>query len=203
MGTDLYPTARNAYNLRRTQLDNGLWPVTSASKEIDLRTEFYRTLYGWRDEVAKGQIGLLRRMRTDSDGNLISCDCVDETTHEPDLDSPCSICGGEGFIWDEEWITYYAAAIGSHEGFGRKDRPIEPGVERVPYKFFYFEYFVEPTNNDRVVELVRDTEGNLATPYRRSAIFPISYAEPFRSDNGRIEYWRVACSMKSVKSVWQ
>ena len=70
-------------------------PYASAptlGKELDLRTELHKTLYGATDEVAKGKIGLLRIMRKDSEGDLIRCPCRNKLTDEPDRDKFCRYC---------------------------------------------------------------------------------------------------------------
>jgi hypothetical protein len=142
-------------------------------------------------------------MRTDDAGDLVICPCVDEKTGEPDKDTICPYCWGEGYLWDEEWITYYKMLVSSHEGLVRKNQYYKPGVSNIPFVFFYLEHDVVPTRVDKIVEVSLDTEGDVSLPYTREAIYPIATPEAFRSDNGRIEYWRVAVVLESVKSNWQ
>lgn len=202
MGTELYP---NRVSLPSTYAGGSkdIWPVTRTGNEIDLRVEFYRFLYGFGNEIPKGQVGILRRMRTDDSGDLIPCACVDSLTNEPDRDTLCPYCLGEGLLWDEEWIVYYKMMVASHEGMVRKDKTEKPGISNIPYAFFYVEHDVNPTRKDKIVEVVRDTNGNVIRPYQREAINTIATAEPFKSDLGRIEYWRLACSKDSLLSTWQ
>jgi hypothetical protein len=199
MGTELYPTAVTSI----TTDHSGLWPVLSSGGEVDLRQEFYEFLYGSPTEIPKGRPGILRRMRTDNSGDLVVCPCVDEKTGEPDRDTVCPYCWGEGYYWDEEWVTYYKVLVSSHEGMVRKNQPYKPGVSNTPFVFFYLEHSVAPSRLDKIVEVSLDTEGSISLPYTREAIYPIATAEAFRSDNGRIEYWRVAVVLDSVKSNWQ
>jgi hypothetical protein len=202
MGTDLYPSGSTA-SVSTAASSTNLWPVTSDGREIDLRAEFDGFLYGAGDEIAKGQAGILRRMRTDSDGKLIECHCVDDTTGEPDKDTPCPFCDGEGYLWDEEWVTFYKLEVSSNEGFVRKNTHEEAGIINVPYAFFYMEYTVDPNRYDKVVEVQRDLDGNLVYPYQRTAVHTIATAQPLRSDSGRIEYWRVACTMDAIMPRWK
>jgi len=201
MGFDLYPES--------TQVAVGNmdfstpWPTAVGGTELDLRTEFHRFLFGSATEIPKGRIGILRRMRRDDDGNVVQCPCVSAITGEPDKDTPCNYCWTEGNLWDEEWITYYKMLASSHEGLVRKNQPHEPGVSNIPFVFFYLEYDVAPTRQDKIIEVARDVDGDIIVPYKRETIYPISICEDFRSDNGRVEYWRVAVTTDSVISNWQ
>jgi len=201
MGKDLYPS--RTLDTTTSSYSSELWPLTTSGSEIDLRQAFYNRLYGSATEVAKGRVGLLRRMRLDKDSKRVVCSCVDEKTGEPDKDTYCPYCWGEGYLWDEEWITYYKVLVSSHEGLVRKNQAHKAGVSNTPFVFFYLEYQIAPTRYDKIVEVALDVDGNLATPYTREAIYPIATAEAFRSDNGRVEYWRMAVITDSVKSNWQ
>ena len=109
-------------------------------------------------------------------------------------------CWGEGYLWDEEWITCYKMLVSSQEGMVRKDSPNKPGISNTPFVFFYLEYSVMPTRYDKIVEVKLDAAGDISLPYIREATYPIATSEDFRSDNGRIEYWRVAVILDSVVS---
>jgi len=201
MGTELYP--QPASSTRSTSNHTGLLSASSSGGEVDLRQEFYELLYGSATETAKGRPGILRRMRKDDDGNKIPCLCVDEKTGEPDKDTICPYCWSEGFLWDEEWVTYYKTLVSSHEGLVRKNQPNKAGMSNTPFVFFYLEYDIVPDRYDKIVEVALDTEGDISLPYTREAIYSIATAEPFRSDEGRIEYWRMATVLDSIKSNWQ
>jgi len=200
MSYDLYPTSSI---ITSNIVDSStLFPVGSGGNEIDLREEFRRLLYGFGQELPKGQKGILRRMRIDDDGNKIQCSCVDELTHEPDKDFACPYCLGEGYYWDEEWITYYKTLVSSNEGLVRKNQLEKGGITNIPFAFFYLEYQVSPTVYDRIIEVERELSGDPNTPYVRSALFGISTAQSFRSDQGRIEYWRLATVRHNIHSTW-
>lgn len=198
MSTELYPVPSNA----STNSSTALYPASSGG-EIDLRVELARTLYGEGDETAKGQTGLLRRMRTDDDDNLIGCPCVDPKTHEPDVDTPCNICLGLGYLWDEEWVTYYKVLVSSNEGFIRKNEPTPGGIANIPYAFFYVEYNVNPARQDKIIEVNRDLDGDVNSPYKRVASYSLATVEPFRSDQGRVEYFRIAATLDSILPRWK
>lgn len=195
---DLYPRGYSG-NI----ITSDLWLGISASSEIDLREEMYSLLYGSGSEIAKGRKGILRRMRRDHNNNLILCDCVDPVTHEPDKDHFCPKCWGEGYLWDEEWITYYKVLVASSEGLVRKDKFKDAGIANLPDAFFYLEYNVNPSRFDKIIEMKRDLEGELLVPYERESIWDAGTSEDFRSDNGRVEYWRVAAIKRSITSGWE
>lgn len=159
----------------------------SLGVEIDLRQEMYRTLYGAVDEIAKGKQGLLRVARVDSDGNPEKCPCRDEITDEPTKDFYCRTCLGMGFLWDERKIVYYK----DDDSLSKKDE-----------SYFYMEYFENPTRFDWIVEIRLDEEGEPVVPVKRELFYPILYAEAFRSDTGRIEYWRCRAKLERKWSVW-
>lgn len=163
------------------------WVSASSKAEIDLRDEMRRLLHGATDEIAKGRIGMLRRIRRDENDVQIKCPCRDIITDEPDKDQYCRTCLGSGFLWDERKIIYF------------KDDDSE---RRQQETFFYLEYFIVPRDDDYIIELVRDLEGNVVSPPKRDKLFKIKKAEPFISDTGRVEYWRCRTTYERPWSVW-
>jgi hypothetical protein len=141
-------------------------------------------------------------MRKDANGELIHCDCVDEKTGEPDKDTPCPYCSGEGYLWNESWITLYKALHFTQGKGTRANQPEVPGMSNIPRVYFYLESYVMPTKYDRIIEVSLDEEGEIIVPYKREAIYPIATPEGFRSDRGRVEYWRCAVVQNSIRSTW-
>lgn len=199
-GFDLYPD-NNTIEFPG-QNTASLYPDSSGRSEIDMRKEFRRFLYGYGPEIPKGQKGILRRMRLDDNGDRIKCDCVDSITHEPDKDYFCPYCDGEGYLWDEEWIVYYKILTSSDQGLARKNKPFSFGVLNVEYTYFFVEHFINPTRYDKIVEVEKELSGLPENPYVRRAKYTIATAQPFRSDSGRVEFWRLACSEQAVKHKW-
>ena len=163
--------------------------------EGDMRDEMLKFLYGSSREIPKAQRGLYRKVRLDSNGDKIVCDCVDSVTREPDKNPPCPLCLGVGYLWDEVWFDYYKIVTGIEAALSLREEFIQPGIANIPRITFYTKYDVAPVIingycNDQIIELARDVEGNLVTPYRRERIYRISSAIDFRSDNGRLEYWK-------------
>lgn len=146
----------------------------SSGKELDLRTELDRTFNGASDEIRKGRIGLLRKMRRDEDGEPVRCPCRDNQTDEPDRDSHCYICKGMGFLWDERKILYYKNESSFLDGKGYK---------------FYIQYDQEITDIDYIVKIKTNKEGEPTSPIEREKLYKISKAHDYKSDKGRLEYW--------------
>jgi hypothetical protein len=161
----------------------GLYPTSSGGKELDLRNEFYRTLYGAVDEEAKGRQGLLRKMRRNSDGDPIRCVCRDIVTDEPDKDYYCRYCLGMGYYWDEIKIIYYRN-------------------EKATNNDFFLEYNVAVTLIDYIITVNLDIDGNPTAPVTRDKVFKIVKVDSFQADNGRIEFWRVRAEEERKWSTW-
>jgi len=171
-----------------------LYPTTLSGKELDLRTEMHRTLYGAIDEEPKGRLGLLRRMRRDSNGDLVRCPCRDNITDEPDKDYYCRYCLGMGYFWDEAKIVYYR----NDDSFRKR----EGKNQEFEGDDFFLEYDVVIAPEDYIVTVDLDSEGKPTLPVTRSKMFKILSADPFRSDNGRIEFWRVRAVEERKWSIW-
>jgi hypothetical protein len=164
--------------------------------ELSIRDELIKTLSGNYPEVPKKELGILRRMRRDSDRKLIPCTCISSATHEPDKDHPCFACLSEGHLWDEIFIYSYnfdPAGISSGTGTTQAELQIVAGNILIPNRIFYLDYQEDLTTDDRMVELVLDKEGKPVRPYRRLAIWRIGSITPHRLDNGRLEFWKVGC----------
>ena len=178
---------------------------SSATTEPSMRDELIRMFDGVWPEVPKKQPTVLRKMRRDSNGNTTQCPCVDKITREPDVDTRCPICAGEGFIWDEILIDAYKIVLEGDTGEASRESLITPGLINIPLVVFYTTYDVavvlEENNEvkDKVVELMLDTEGNPILPYKREALYRIGAAIDFRSDQGRLEYWKLTCYKEKRK----
>lgn len=188
--------------------------------EIDLREAFNAMFDGKYPEIPKAQKHVLRKMKRQStdpvdddptlvkkfrgskqvldwfapgEGYLIPCQCVDKNTKEPDLDHYCPICQGEGYLWDEIFIDTYKIDLRSDIGKSMKQNLIQPGLTNIPLMIFYTKSTTSITRADKMVELWTDTNGDIVRPYRRLNLYRISTVMDLRSDNGKLEYWKLDC----------
>lgn len=161
---------------------NSLYPVQA--KELNLREEFTKTLFGATDELKKGITGLLRKMRRDSNDDLIRCTCRNFITDESDKDYHCRFCFGHGFYWDEIPITFF---------YNKKN-----DVDDI----FYLEYNVDVTDRDYIVKVRLDTKGNVIIPIRREKFFKVLEVDKERADFGKIEFIPVKTIEERQWSTW-
>ena len=164
------------------------------TSEIDLRAEFDTLIFGDSGHIPHGREFLLRKMRRDSDGELLPCVCRDSLTGEAGTERSCPYCLGEGYYWDESWITGYTTFVGSDGGLGSRVTFLRPGSLRADTRVFYFRYDTVINYSDKIVELQLDTEGDPIVPYKREAIYKPQTIVRHRSDRGRVEYIAVFCN---------
>lgn len=167
--------------------------------EADLRKEMHNTMYGGYPEIAKGQQHIFRKIRRDAVGAVIKCPCVDRVTGEPDKDIYCPICMGEGNLWDEEWLTAYKVLLRADVGNASRESLLTPGYINIPMSMFFTEEPKDFTTDDRIIELLRDHEGVPIKPYKRVYVYRIDAAIDLRSDDGRLEYWKLTCFVEQRK----
>ena len=169
-----------------------LYPA-SGSTEPDMRKELNNTIDGHYPEVAKGQDVLFRKMRIDANGNLTKCPCVDFVTKEPDRDTFCPVCHGEGYLWDETYIKAYKIILRSDVGNVYRETLKPMGLNNIAMSVFFCKSVNDITEKDKLVELILDKEGEITTPITRKALYRVVAAIEYRADNGRLEYWKLDC----------
>ena len=167
--------------------------------EVNMRQEFNNTMDGHMFEISKAQYGLLRKIRTDSDGNAVWCPCVDKITQEPDKDRFCPDCYGEGNLWDERPIQMYKVIEGLNTTNALRDRHEKPGLINIPIVVFYIRYENNISKLDKIVQIELDKSGNPAQPLRRKAVYSISSEWDYRSDQGKLEYWKIYSHEMAIK----
>jgi hypothetical protein len=166
-------------------------PIPNIVDVIDLRQEFNNLVLGYQGEIPIGRPFILRRMRRDSDDDLIPCVCLDVLTKEPSRDYYCSFCAGSGYLWDEELIYAYKTVSASPGGSNAAVNfsKTEAGTIYIPAARFFVSYDVAPRRPDRIVEIELDEDGSAVIPYNRTAIFELMLVRDMRSDNSKIDYW--------------
>ncbi len=161
-------------------------------REIDLREEFDEIVLGKNGRIPHRHRVLLRSARKNN-GKIIKCKCVSNLTGEADQENECRFCLGEGLVWDEKFIYCYSTLVGADGGKGNRTKRIIPGEIRTDYKLFYIRYDEKISYNDKIIELSLDLEGNMVIPYKRETIYRPETIQPYRADNGRLEYYAVYC----------
>jgi hypothetical protein len=185
------------YYSKRTSGSSGYY--SSGRAEISMRDEFFRTMDGQSPELAKAMPVLHRRAVLDDDGNKTACPCIDDVTQEPDKDRYCPICLGEGYIWTETLLDCYRWLQDSNEDNSLLNFQRATGTIPVPTVVFFVKYDANVLAGDRIVEINIDNEGDLVYPIRRTKIYDINEAWPFRCDDGRVEYLKLFTHYLSVK----
>lgn len=165
--------------------------------EIDFRDEFNRLLFGDHWEIGKEQLYIYRRMRRDAQDKLISCVCQSKLTDEGEVHVTCPYCFGEGFLWDDAWVS----------GILLKHRTLRRRVERTVYEefsvlhpditFMYLVYTSIPTVDDKILAPQIDTSGQIVWPPKIINDWNIDKADPMRGDYGRVEYWFLTLRARS------
>ena len=158
--------------------------------EIDLRQELEDMLDGIYPEIAKAQNYLLRKFRRNNLLERIACECMDTLTQEPDKDTYCPGCQGEGYLWDESFIQIYRKSlIGTRRG-PMLDKMIDGGIMNVGLYSFWFKSSIDVTKQDKIVKMAINAEGKFVQPLRREELYRIGTLLDLRSDNGRLEFWQ-------------
>lgn len=167
--------------------------------EPSMRDELIDMMDGRYPEIPKAQPALLRHMRL-SDGVRIPCPCV-SSFGEQDKDRICPICLQEGFLWDETDVKIYRVLLGTKDGNALKSVLIAPGLINIPIVVFYIRYSELIEQHDKIVLTKLDEEGDAIIPITRKAIYRIETLWDYRSDNGRIEFWKAFGHLEQTKQL--
>jgi hypothetical protein len=176
---------------RTTSLVGNYYNDISSSSEINIRQELINMFDGAYPEIPKASIGLLRKMRRDTNGLLLLCPCVDIVTREPDKDRFCPYCFGEGYYWDEVEVQYYCVTVGRDVSNISRERLTSPGLINPPLVVFYIRYDVPITIQDKIIKVSLDLEGSPAVPRKRDSIYRVTKIWDYRLDNAKLEYWKI------------
>jgi len=159
---------------------------------ISLRDEFDRLLLGGDLGVFTGTPFLLKFTRTYPGTTIpIPCDCLDPVTREPDKDTPCSVCQGLGYLYDEKIL--YGWGFLPNSSSARDDAsPI--GAMGSIRKEFYFRAKELLGRVDALYEIGLTEAGKIINPIRKIIEYKINFVNYVRLDNSRIEFVKVLCN---------
>jgi hypothetical protein len=152
-------------------LASDLFLTGNVSGDIDLRQEFINLIESDGYFAGLKQKVLLRRNNRDANGKLVPCDCIDPVTKEADTERLCEICHSDFYKWAEEWIYVYKIKNGTSYTF-------------------YMRYDTDPKVFDKIIEMSVDINGNVVTPYVRTAKFNLTDIYPMKANVGRVEYFK-------------
>lgn len=174
-------------------------PYYSGRTEPSMREELNNMFDGKWPEIAKARPVALRKMRRDNNGDLTPCPCKSPLTGEPDIDTFCTFCFGEGYFWDEILVDTYKVILEGDSSLATRVVPTVPSLLNIPLVIFYIRSRVDITEKDRIVEIALDNEGSPVLPYRRTILYRIESLIDFRADEGRLEFWKVAAHKQKTK----
>ena len=113
-------------------------------------------------------------------------------------DESCTICNGEGWIYDDELHIVRRRLVAPAIGLASQEQETPVGLMNISYIVYYFKYYVNPKKEDKVIEIENNKDGGPVRPYVNKEIYNISVVEPFRDIKGRIEYWRAAVKAEVI-----
>lgn len=173
----------------------------NGGSEIDLRTEMNHTIFGTNcpPEIGKGQEGLLRRFRKDSNGVKILCNCVDKVTGEASRESVCPTCRGEKYLWDEESVFFYTSTVETASQLAAQENLKMDAVHNTPLFVYHIPAQYDLTDGDKIVRLVLDKEGNLVQPIQRRDLWRLTSIRDMRLDTARLEFWKAEGYKDNIK----
>ena len=175
-------------------------PMDTSAAEIDMRQEMQDILEGTDHSPQRGHWVIFRRMETEQ-----RCTCWNEVGSGDDkystderkydeADENCTECGGTGYLYDDELHLTRRRLVAPPVGLSEQEVEAAIGIMNVDHIVYYFMYYVNPTEKDKILEIKNDKDGKPTRPFSYTEVHSISTAEPLRDLKGRIEYWR--CSVK-------
>lgn len=182
------------------------YPFESTRKksETDLRAEMKIMLEGNEYAPRRGHWILLRRMdhrqrctcwnRKGKDEEKYSLD--KGKYNEPEL--RCPVCNGEGWVYEDELHLARRRLVSPEIGLAASETMADIGWMNINYIVFYFMHYVAPQRADKIIEIDLDDDANPIRPFKMREMYRIAVAEPFRDQNGRIEFWRAAAKLEVV-----
>lgn len=132
-------------------------------------------------------------------GYLIPCSCISTSTGEQDIDSWCPICQGDFYLWEETFIDGYKVQLSSDVGKAVNNKLTATGLNNLPLMIFYTRSSVPITRADKIVEIWTNEEGEAIRPYLRKSLYRIVTPIDYRSDHGKLEYWKLDCHEEQRK----
>jgi hypothetical protein len=159
-------------------------------KEIDLRIELATILYGSDNTCVHSYPVLYRRLST------TRCTCWNNVTHEGD--PRCPYCFGAPYLFSEEVIN--VRSIIDAPIYGKSLSTLDANIQamHIPSALFYADYTTNPKIGDFIISIKLDNEGRIFEPIQKIRKWKNNLVEHMRSDNGRVEFYRISCVLEPL-----
>ena len=129
--------------------------------------------------------------------NKIRCTCWNELYGTPF--SNCPKCLGTGYLYQtERHLTRSIASSSATSPLPNALKSFEIGDINGSNKMFYLKDSVLPKSCDLIIECGFNEDVPVIDDY--SFLYEISFAQPFRCTDGRIEYFRAACKNEPINA---
>lgn len=163
--------------------------------DIDVRDGISKIIYGVDGEAPRGKIVIFRKMKRDSNGNLIYCPkCTDLGTKGNSRYYPCDVCFGSGKIWKESYIKAYEWSGNSPPRSETMNNMIVSwGKIEKDVRLIYVTPEIRPTNDDEIILIDLDEKGNVVIPVQRYKKYEIKDVNEYRLDFGKLEFYGLVC----------
>jgi hypothetical protein len=199
-GLPLYPEG----GIRSGKIPPFPFANTKSREEIDLREEMNLILEGNEYWPRRGHWVVLRRM-----DKRQRCFCWNKRGHDGEKYSKdnrkymeatlrCPVCRGEGWVYEEDLYLSRRRLVSPEVGLANSETLSPIGWMNINYIVYYFQYYVNPNKDDKIFEVQLDSSGDPVRPFIYLEQYNIAVAEPFRDQQGRIEFWRAASKIEVV-----
>lgn len=202
MGLEMWPKYGNRNYSGTNTVPPVPFPLTRQYGEIDLRSEMKIMLEGNQYYPRRGHWVILRRMDKRQrcfcwNSRPITPDEYNEDKgkyNEPEL--RCPVCNGEGWVYDDELHLARRRIVAPEIGLAGIEVNADIGLMNVTHIVYYLQYYVNPKKEDKILEVELGADEKPVHPYNILEMHKIAIAEPFRDQNGRIEFWRAAAKLE-------
>jgi hypothetical protein len=110
-------------------------------------------------------------------------------------------CFSANYLNDEVFVQYYRTIAGLDTSNALRDKHTQPGLINIPVIVFYIRYDALITRQDEIVEILRDDIGEPVQPLQRTAVYQLGTLWDYRSDNGKLEYYKAFAHEATVKYI--
>lgn len=199
MGTNFYPK-----NTGSPFSNISFYQNTPPQHNVDLRAAMNQIFFGDRWHPPQARPVVLRHM-------LEPCVCVqggagslssdqDKGQRHRDPDPTCSVCNGEGFIFEETVVPAWRSLADSPAAIIMQYEQRVPGITADTGFNWYFLYNTTISNLDKIWELALTQSGSKPINIdliNRTNKYRIQRLVTYRADNAEIEYFHAVTEIEA------